>query len=121
MDPGRRRRGGRRKRAGERGAARTRRHRGADRASAGVRGTRRRGARMRAVTFGELLLRLSPPGEERLFESNELVTFFGGAEANVAVGLSHLGGRGDYVTRVPDRSEERRVGKEGRSRWAPDH
>jgi len=57
---------------------------------------------MRAVTFGELLLRLSPPGEERLFESNELVTFFGGAEANVAVGLSHLGVRCDYVTRVPD-------------------
>jgi len=57
---------------------------------------------MRAVTFGELLLRLSPPGEQRLFESNELVTFFGGAEANVAVGLSHLGVRCDYVTRVPD-------------------
>ncbi|HEX4629282.1 MAG TPA: PfkB family carbohydrate kinase, partial [Gemmatimonadales bacterium] len=57
---------------------------------------------MRVVTFGELLLRLSPPGEERLFASRELVTYFGGAEANVAVALSHLGVRCDYVTRVPD-------------------
>src|SRR5207245_8936868 len=57
---------------------------------------------MRAVTFGELLLRLSPPGDERLLESPELRTCFGGAEANVAVALSHLGVRCDYVTRVPD-------------------
>src|SRR5881398_1296597 len=57
---------------------------------------------MRAVTFGELLLRLSPPGDERLLESPELHTCFGGAEANVAVALSHLGVRCDYVTRVPD-------------------
>jgi 2-dehydro-3-deoxygluconokinase len=56
---------------------------------------------VRVVTFGELLLRLSPPGEERLFASGELVSCFGGAEANVAVGLSHLGVRCDYVTRVP--------------------
>ncbi|OLC03070.1 MAG: hypothetical protein AUH78_12005 [Gemmatimonadetes bacterium 13_1_40CM_4_69_8] len=56
----------------------------------------------RVVTFGELLLRLSPPGEERLLESPELHTCFGGAEANVAVALSHLGVRCDYVTRVPD-------------------
>jgi 2-dehydro-3-deoxygluconokinase len=55
----------------------------------------------RVVTFGELLLRLSPPRQERLFASSELVTFFGGAEANVAVGLSHLGVRCDYITRVP--------------------
>jgi len=56
----------------------------------------------RVITFGELLLRLSPPGEERLFESSDLVTCFGGAEANVAVALSHFGVRCDYVTRVPD-------------------
>jgi len=54
------------------------------------------------VAFGELLLRLSPPGEQRLFESPELHTFFGGAEANVAVALSHLGLEADYVTRLPE-------------------
>jgi 2-dehydro-3-deoxygluconokinase len=55
----------------------------------------------RVVTFGELMLRLSPPGQERLFQSPALRTFFGGSEANVAVSLAHLGLRSDYVTRVP--------------------
>jgi 2-dehydro-3-deoxygluconokinase len=54
------------------------------------------------VTFGELMLRLSPPGQERLFQSPELRAGFGGCEANVAVGLAHLGVRADYVTRLPD-------------------
>jgi 2-dehydro-3-deoxygluconokinase len=57
---------------------------------------------VRAVTFGELLLRLSPPGEERLLVSPKLETCFGGAEANVAVGLAHLGVACDYVTRIPE-------------------
>jgi 2-dehydro-3-deoxygluconokinase len=56
----------------------------------------------RVVTFGELLLRLSPPGEERLLASPQLVTYFGGAEANVAVALSHFGVPCDYVSRLPE-------------------
>jgi len=56
----------------------------------------------RAVTFGELMLRLSPPGQERLFQSPQLRTGFGGCEANVSVGLAHLGVRTDYITRLPD-------------------
>jgi len=56
----------------------------------------------RVVTFGELMLRLSPPGQERLFQSPTLRTGFGGCEANVAVGLAQLGVRTDYVTRLPD-------------------
>jgi 2-dehydro-3-deoxygluconokinase len=63
-----------------------------------------RGTAARVVTFGEMLLRLSPPGEERLFESPELRTFFGGAEANVAVALTHLGFVAEYVTRLPEGS-----------------
>src|SRR2546425_201678 len=43
---------------------------------------------MTVITFGELLLRLSPPGEERLLESPVLHTCFGGAEANVAGALA---------------------------------
>lgn len=56
----------------------------------------------RVVTFGELLLRLSPPGEEQLLASPHFVTYFGGAEANVAVALSHFGVPCDYVTRLPE-------------------
>jgi len=55
----------------------------------------------RVVTFGELMLRLSPPGQERLFQSPQLRTFFGGSEANVAASLAHFGVRSDYVTRLP--------------------
>ena len=57
---------------------------------------------MTVVTFGELLLRLSPPGEERLLESPVLHTCFGGAEANVAVALRHLGVPSSYITRLPE-------------------
>jgi len=57
---------------------------------------------MSVLTFGELLLRLSPPGEERLLESPTLHTFFGGAEANVAVALRHLGVPASYITRLPE-------------------
>ena len=56
----------------------------------------------RVVTFGELMLRLSPPRQERLFQSPEFRAGFGGCEANVAVGLAHLGMRAEYVTRLPD-------------------
>lgn len=55
----------------------------------------------RVVTFGEIMLRLSPPGQERLFQSPQLRTWFGGSEANVAASLAHLGERSDYVTRLP--------------------
>jgi 2-dehydro-3-deoxygluconokinase len=47
------------------------------------------------------MLRLSPPGYERLFQSPLLSATFGGAEANVAVSLSHFGLESRFVTRVP--------------------
>jgi 2-dehydro-3-deoxygluconokinase len=55
----------------------------------------------RVVTFGEIMLRLSPPGFERLFQSPVLSATFGGGEANVAVSLAQFGLESDYVTRLP--------------------
>jgi 2-dehydro-3-deoxygluconokinase len=55
----------------------------------------------RVVTFGELLLRLSPPRYEQFFETPQLAACFGGCEANVAVGLCHLGLASEYVTVLP--------------------
>lgn len=55
----------------------------------------------RVVAFGELMLRLSPPGQERFFQSPELRTYFGGSEANVAASLAHMGRESEYVTRLP--------------------
>src|SRR3546814_10829307 len=45
----------------------------------------------RLVFFGELLIRLTAPGNELLMQSPSLALHVGGAEANVAVGLEHLG------------------------------
>jgi 2-dehydro-3-deoxygluconokinase len=54
------------------------------------------------VTFGELMLRLAPPGFERLLQSPQFVATFGGGEANVAVAVSQLGLPASYVTVLPD-------------------
>lgn len=56
----------------------------------------------RVVTFGELLLRLSPPPGEALLQSPHFTANFGGAESNVAVSLAHLGVAVSYVTALPD-------------------
>lgn len=55
----------------------------------------------KVVTFGEIMLRLSPSGYERLFQSSVLSATFGGGEANVAVSLAHFGFDSIYVTRLP--------------------
>jgi 2-dehydro-3-deoxygluconokinase len=58
-------------------------------------------ARRKTVAFGEVLLRLNAPGYERLLQSPRLGATFGGAEANVAVSLAHLGASSHFVTRLP--------------------
>ncbi len=55
----------------------------------------------KVVTFGEIMLRLSPPGFERLLQSPMLVATFGGGEANVAVSLAQFGLDSVYVTALP--------------------
>ena len=55
----------------------------------------------KTVTFGEIMLRLSPPGFERFFQSPVLGATFGGGEANVAVSLAHFGLESHFVTRLP--------------------
>jgi 2-dehydro-3-deoxygluconokinase len=57
---------------------------------------------VKVVTFGELMLRLGPPGFERLLQSPVLSATFGGGEANVAVSLAHFGIESFYVTRLPN-------------------
>lgn len=53
------------------------------------------------VCFGELMLRLSAPKRERLLQSAVLEADFGGAEANVAVGLAQFGLDASFVTALP--------------------
>jgi 2-dehydro-3-deoxygluconokinase len=56
---------------------------------------------MKVLCFGELLLRLTAPGRELLLQTPRLDVTVGGAEANVAVGLSCLGHQTAMVSRVP--------------------
>lgn len=54
------------------------------------------------LCFGELLLRLGAPGQELLLSSPNLSVHHGGAEANVAVALAHLGHPVRMLSVVPD-------------------
>lgn len=56
----------------------------------------------RTVCFGEILLRLSPPGRELLLQTSRLDMWVGGAEANVATGLAWLGHDVAMVSALPD-------------------
>lgn len=53
------------------------------------------------VTFGEIMLRLAPPGFERFLQSPQFAATFGGGEANVAVTLGSFGIPARYVTVLP--------------------
>ncbi|NLB89986.1 MAG: sugar kinase [Clostridiales bacterium] len=53
------------------------------------------------VTFGEVMLRLKSPGNERFFQSPTLEATFGGGEANVAVSLANYGLEPRFVTLLP--------------------
>jgi 2-dehydro-3-deoxygluconokinase len=56
----------------------------------------------KVITFGEIMLRLAPPGHLRFNQAKELTATFGGGEANVAVSLANYGVPVDYVSRLPD-------------------
>jgi len=55
----------------------------------------------RTVTFGEIMLRLTPPGFERLLQGPTLYASFGGGEANVAASLAGFGLPAAFVTVLP--------------------
>ena len=53
------------------------------------------------VTFGEIMLRLTPPGFERLLQSPTMHATFGGGEANVAASLAGFDLPASFVTILP--------------------
>ncbi len=53
------------------------------------------------VSFGEIMLRLAPPGFERLMQSPSFVATYGGGEANVAVACAQFGIGARFVTVLP--------------------
>ncbi len=53
------------------------------------------------ATFGEIMLRLAPPGFERFLQSPQFLATWGGGEANVAVALATFGAPSRYITVLP--------------------
>jgi len=53
------------------------------------------------VTFGEIMLRLAPPGFQRFIQARSFDVIYGGGEANVAVACANFGLPVEYVTRLP--------------------
>jgi 2-dehydro-3-deoxygluconokinase len=54
------------------------------------------------ATFGEIMLRLAPPGFERFLQSPQFVATWGGGEANVAVSAAQFGAKTRYITVLPE-------------------
>ena len=56
---------------------------------------------MKVVTFGELMLRLTPASFDRFVQASRFEANFGGSEANVAVSLANYGIGSEFVTCLP--------------------
>jgi len=61
------------------------------------------------LTFGETMLRLSPPGHQRLVQAPQLDVWVAGSESNVAAALCALGLSATWVSRLPDTPLGRRI------------
>jgi len=53
------------------------------------------------VAFGEIMLRLAPPGFGRIPQARTFEAIYGGGEANVVASLANFGEATEYVTRLP--------------------
>ena len=55
----------------------------------------------KVVTLGEIMLRLSTPGNTRFVQSDSFDVVYGGGEANVAVSCANYGHEAYFVTKLP--------------------
>jgi 2-dehydro-3-deoxygluconokinase len=66
------------------------------------------------VTFGEAMIRLSPPNLQRLEQTTSLDVSVGGAELSVAAGAARLGLKSAWISRLADGPLGRMVANKGR-------
>lgn len=96
--------------------------------STAMNGSRPPSSPRRVVSFGEAMIRLTPPGHERLERATSLGVTVGGAELNTAVALRALGVDASWVSVLPDTPLGRMIGREARAtgvdispvRWVPE-
>jgi 2-dehydro-3-deoxygluconokinase len=80
------------------------------------------------ITFGEAMIRLSPPNFRRLEQAHSFDVQVGGAELNTAVGLARLGHASAWVSRLTDNPLGRLIANRAREAgvstehvvWTPD-
>ena len=56
----------------------------------------------RIITFGEIMMRLNPPGYLRFLQTDTFEATYAGGEANVAVSLANFGDDAAFVSKVPE-------------------
>lgn len=56
----------------------------------------------KVITFGEIMLRLTPPDNKRFMQAEKFQAIYGGGEANVAVSLANYGVEAYFVTKLPE-------------------
>ncbi len=61
------------------------------------------------ITLGETMVRLSPPGFQRIAQAQSFDFQIGGAESNVAINLAWLGFKTAWLSRMPDNPLGRKV------------
>jgi 2-dehydro-3-deoxygluconokinase len=57
-------------------------------------------AKDQIITFGEVLMRLSPEGNKKFIQANLLEFYFGGTEVNVGISISNFGGNVKHLSCV---------------------
>ena len=61
-------------------------------------------AQQKFITFGEIMLRLTPPNYEKIRVATNFEASYGGAEANIALALANLGIDSTFFSVVPNNS-----------------
>ena len=56
------------------------------------------------ITFGEIMLRLTPPNYGKIRVANSFEASYGGSEANIALSLANLGVDSTFFSVVPNNS-----------------
>ena len=59
---------------------------------------------MKFITFGEIMLRLTPPDYGKIRVANSFNASYGGSEANIALSLANLNVDSTFCSVVPDNS-----------------
>ena len=76
---------------------------------------------MDLVTFGEAMVRLTPPAFQRIEQAHSFDAYVGGGELNVAVAASRLGVASRWVSRLPENALGRMIANRAREQGVDVH